>query len=233
MQAASGWTADSADDRRRGVTIRPGGILASLANSQIAEWQGKMLPAAGLAFHGIPDALPAAEGFISRQRLDINDRVQKQFPVTLVAMTLPQSIANSRDAICRCFKMGLMSGNPAESETGLPLSFPMCPQMMVTLSEVGTLRRRRVLLSCKHRRNGIISRDIGIHSAIRARTSRIVTMGICGGQGLRQHRRIDSQWLWRDRARERRKVLGQENPADFATKHLLSAAKVEEWLDKF
>ncbi len=63
-------------------------------------------------------------------------------------------------------------------------------------------------------------------------------MGICGRQGLGKLRHLDTQCLWvqqrvRDRSFELRKVRGDDNPADLFTKHLTSAPRVQDLLQKF
>ncbi|MBV61870.1 MAG: hypothetical protein CMH65_11270 [Nevskiales bacterium] len=80
--------------------------------------------------------------------------------------------------------------------------------------------------------------DLGVDLPLRVWTDSTATMGICGRQGLGKLRHLDTQCLWvqqrvRDRSFELRKVRGDDNPADLFTKHLTSAPRVKDLLQKF
>ena len=80
--------------------------------------------------------------------------------------------------------------------------------------------------------------DLAAQLPLRVWTDSTATMGICGRQGLGKLRHLDTQCLWvqqrvRDRSFELRKVRGDDNPADLFTKHLTSAPRVQDLLQKF
>ena len=81
-------------------------------------------------------------------------------------------------------------------------------------------------------------KDVGLALPIRVWTDSTATIGICGRQGLGKLRHVDTQCLWiqqrvRDGSVELRKVKGEENPADFFTKHLTSRERISNLLDLF
>ena len=66
---------------------------------------------------------------------------------------------------------------------------------------------------------------------IRVWTDSSATIGICGRQGLGQHRRIDTRSLWlqqrlREGGVELQKIRREANPADISMKHLASEERV-------
>ena len=66
-----GWRADATVQRRSGVIIRPGCILANLARNQKIECLGGMFPAPGPDFPRIPSVFLVAEGLLPHQNQDL------------------------------------------------------------------------------------------------------------------------------------------------------------------
>jgi hypothetical protein len=80
--------------------------------------------------------------------------------------------------------------------------------------------------------------DSGIAMEARVWRGSSATMGICGRQGLGCLRHIETQCLWiqqrvRDKSLELYTVRGEDNPADFFTKHLSSPDRIDSLLKLF
>ena len=77
--------------------------------------------------------------------------------------------------------------------------------------------------------------DMGITLPLQVWTDSSATIGICSRQGLGKLRHVDIQCLWiqqrvRDETFTLRKVLGDDNPADLFTKHILGGERVDKFI---
>ena len=73
--------------------------------------------------------------------------------------------------------------------------------------------------------------DFGLEKPLTVFTDSTAAMGIAARQGLGKIRHLDTNTLWvqqavRCRRLALRKVLGEENPADVVTKHIVGAEKL-------
>jgi hypothetical protein len=81
-------------------------------------------------------------------------------------------------------------------------------------------------------------RDAGLELKLRVWTDSSAAIGTSSRQGLGKLRHVECHSLWlqqrlRRKELELRKIPGEENPADLFTKHLESAAKLEQLISLF
>ena len=78
----------------------------------------------------------------------------------------------------------------------------------------------------------VLLQNIGLELPLRVWTESSAALGICSRQGLGELRHIDTRTLWVQQAVRNnkrlvlKKVIGEDNPEDFLTKHSLSKKRL-------